>query len=102
MTRSLDFPDLKEGEYAVLVGEIATGIVHALAGGRYRGTGQRFFVASSFEEAEAFSNNRVSADARVECTIYDHVGKPAAVVRSPEWERQFGPAPPRKPWWKIW
>jgi hypothetical protein len=95
MTNPLDFPDLKPGEYAVLADEIATGIVHTIEGGWYRGAGQRFFVAASFVEVEAFANHRVGADPRIECVVYDHLGGPVAVFRSPEWERRFEPTPRR-------
>jgi len=68
---SIDFPEIEEGQYAVLFVELDTGIVLNVNFKRATGQDERWTIFNSFKEAEDFSWHISTENPKVECSIYD-------------------------------
>ena len=103
MTRPTGFPDLREGEYAVLCAEVETGIVLSLAGARAVRTDETYRIYSSAELASSKARELVSANPEWEAMVLDHEGRAIQTYRDlPGYERARAARKPPARWWTLW
>ena len=97
------FPTLKPGQYVVVMCEIATGIVLRVDGRRFIGSGEKYPVFGSLDEARRYSETTIKEDPTAECWIQDAKDKTVEtfrdVVAFKKYEDEHRPRPP---WWKFW
>ena len=70
----MNFSTLKNGQVAVVQAELGTGIVLALDGQRYLGSGEAFRAFDSLAAARSFARTVVADKPNVECGLYDSSG----------------------------
>ena len=82
----MDFPELREGQHAVLAVEVQTGIVLSLDGKRWRRDqpAQRWRVFDSFAAAREFAVAEIAAHPAFECTIFKAQNQHVQTVRNEE------------------
>jgi hypothetical protein len=74
MTRPKQFPELHEGEYAVLCVEVETGIVLSTSGTRAVETSEKYRIFSTNEQASECAKALVAANSSWECVVLTHEG----------------------------
>jgi hypothetical protein len=94
------FPPLREGEYALLQAECATGIVLTPTGERAIGDVETYMVFSSLESARQFARQRVAERPSIECAIYDRRRANVDFVRNEETLAEQTPQKKQVPWWR--
>jgi hypothetical protein len=78
----MDFPELRDGQHAVITAEVSTGIVLRLAGQRrLGGKGETWRVFDSLAAAHEFAIAKVAKRPAVECGIYDAQQRSVEIVR---------------------
>ena len=74
MTTLDDSPTLASSAYAVLLAEVATGIILDTTGARWTGKSNRYFCFNRLDEARRFPDEHVIANAAHECIIKNASG----------------------------
>lgn len=77
-------PHVPSGAFALIQVEVRTGIVLAINGQRYCGSGERFIICDSLEAAKRQSDTIVKLNPEVECIIQDENNCQVATIRDEE------------------
>lgn len=77
-------PTLAEGQYAVLLAEVETGILLAEPGLRSKGGAPKFHVFDSHGSATGFADEILRRRPDIECILFDSSGRPTEEKRDVE------------------
>jgi hypothetical protein len=104
MGTPMEFPELREGQRAVITAEASTGIVLTLDGQwRLGDSGEAWRVFESLADARAFATAEVRARPAIECGIYDSEHRPVQRVRHEDlvWPRRCSGPPDSRTVWRF-